>query len=322
MPVTEPFKFVGGDKHAEGLPGAFPRRLHSLSLKQHLLMIALLPLPFVMVTGLLGFMEPGGQLSALLVLMLAAFAFGVWRALSLTRSLEAPLDGLARTVHRLAEGDTEARVPVDAGCRELQVLQGGVNELAGALDTVHRMMQAKIEESTCHLAFEALHDHLTGLYNRRALERALDEVLAVPRRSSDQIALCFIDLDHFKHINDVAGHAAGDALLCQVAGLIQTRLRAQDMACRLGGDEFVLILRGCSGDDARRIAEGLCEAIATLRFEWEGVAFAVSGSFGLTHVTDAVSGASAVLKAADTACYAAKHKGRNQVVEYSSTRSA
>ena len=318
MPVTEPFKFVGGDKHAEGLPGAFPRRLHSLSLKQHLLMIALLPLPFVMVTGLLGFVAPGGQMSALLVLMLAGLAFGIWRALSLTRSLEAPLDGLARTVQRLAEGDTEARVPVDAGCRELQALQGGINELAGAL---RRMMQAKIEESTCHLAFQALHDPLTGLCNRRAFERALDEVLSVPRRGSDQIALCFIDLDHFKHINDVAGHAAGDALLCQVAGLIQLRVRAQDMVCRLGGDEFVLILRGCCGDDARHIACGLCEAIAALRFEWEGVAFAVSGSFGLTHVTDAVSGASAVLKAADTACYAAKHKGRNQVVEYSSTRS-
>lgn len=319
MPVTEPFNLVGDGNHAEGTQGDLPRRLHSLSLKQHLLMIALLPLPFVMVTGLLGFVAPGGQMSALLVLMLAGLAFGIWRALSLTRSLEAPLDGLARTVQRLAEGDTEARVPVDAGCRELQALQGGINELAGAL---RRMMQAKIEESTCHLAFEALHDPLTGLYNRRAFERALDEVLAVPRRSSDQIALCFIDLDHFKHINDVAGHAAGDALLCQVAGLIQMRVRAQDMACRLGGDEFVLILRGCSGDDARRIAEGLCEAIATLRFEWEGVAFAVSGSFGLTHVTDAVSGASALLKAADAACYAAKHKGRNQVVEHGSARSA
>ena len=322
MPVTEPLKLVGGDKHAEGSPGGFPRRLHSLSLKQHLLMMALLPLPFVMVTGLLGFVAPRGQMSALLVLMLAGLAFGIWRALSLTRSLEAPLDGLARTVQRLAEGDTEARVPVDAGCRELQVLQGGINELAGALGNARRMTQAKIEESTRHLAFEALHDPLTGLHNRRAFERALDEVLAAPRRSMDQVALCFIDLDHFKLINDVAGHAAGDALLRRIAGLIQMRVRAQDMACRLGGDEFVLILRGCSGVDARQIAEGLCDAIATLRFEWEGVAFAVSGSIGLTHVTDAVSGASALLKAADAACYAAKHKGRNQVVEHSSARSA
>lgn len=322
MPVTEPLKLVGGDKHAEGTQGDLPRRLHSLSLKQHLLLLALLPLPFVVLAVLHGVADHGGLASVPLTLMLAGFAFGVWRALSLTRSLEAPLDGLARTVQCLAEGGTEARVPVDAGCRELQALQGGINELAGALDNARRMMQAKIEESTCHLAFEALHDPLTGLYNRRAFERALDEVLAVPRRSSDQIALCFIDLDHFKHINDVAGHAAGDALLCQVAGLIQMRVRAQDMACRLGGDEFVLILRGCSGDDARQIAEGLCEAIATLRFEWEGVAFAVSGSFGLTHVTDAVSGASALLKAADAACYAAKHKGRNQVVEHRSARSA
>lgn len=248
------------------------------------------------------------------MIMLAGFAFSGWWALRLTRSLEAPLGGLARMVQCLAAGDTEARVPVDAGCRELQTLQGGINELAGALGNAQRMMQAKIAESTCHLAFEALHDPLTELYNRRAFERALDEVLAVPRRSTDQIALCFIDLDHFKLINDVAGHAAGDALLRQVAGLIPLRVRAQDMVCRLGGDEFVLILRGCSGDDARHIAGGLCEAIAALHFEWEGVAFAVSGSFGLTHVTDALSGASAVLKAADAACYAAKHRGRNQVV--------
>lgn len=256
------------------------------------------------------------------MIMLAGFAFSGWWALRLTRSLEAPLGGLARMVQCLAAGDTEARVPVDAGCRELQTLQGGINELAGALGNAQRMMQAKIAESTCHLAFEALHDPLTGLYNRRAFERALDEVLAVPRRSTDQIALCFIDLDHFKLINDVAGHAAGDALLRQVAGLIPLRVRAQDMVCRLGGDEFVLILRGCSGDDARHIAGGLCEAIAALHFEWEGVAFAVSGSFGLTHVTDALSGASAVLKAADAACYAAKHRGRNQVVEFRSARSA
>ena len=134
--------------------------------------------------------------------------------------------------------------------------------------------------------------------------------------------MALVDIDRFKEINDTYGHETGDLVLKEVAQRLTRHIRDTDTAARLGGDEFVLILRGCSGDDARRIAEGLCEAIATLRFEWDGVALAVSGSFGLTHVSDAVSGASALLGAADAACYAAKQKGRNQVVEHSSARSA
>lgn len=249
-----------------------------------------------------------------LCLVLATLAYSVCLALRLARSVGGPVAGLVEAVRRMAAGDVEVNVPVDAACHELQALQEGVNTLGRAIANVRSSMQAKIEETTGQLIYQALHDPLTGLPNRRAFDRALEEAVMASRRASDQGALCFIDLDHFKVVNDAAGHAAGDALLREVARLIQQRLRAQDLICRFGGDEFALILRGCTREDAKRIAANLCEAIATLRFEWEGECFSLSGSFGLAHIDHDTHSTTEVLKAADAACYAAKRKGRNQVV--------
>jgi diguanylate cyclase (GGDEF)-like protein len=173
---------------------------------------------------------------------------------------------------------------------------------------------AKRDETSGQFAYQALHDPLTGLPNRRAFDEALNEAVSASRRASDQCALCFIDLDHFKIVNDAGGHAAGDAMLREVAGLIRQRVRTQDEICRIGGDEFGLILRGCNAEVARRIADGLCDAIASLRFEWEGECFTFSASFGLAYIDGSVNSTTEVLKAADAACYAAKRQGRNQVV--------
>lgn len=176
-----------------------------------------------------------------------------------------------------------------------------------------------VGDPVARLAYQAQHDPLTGLANRRAFEEALEDAVAASRRASDQSSLCFMDLDHFKEVNDVGGHAAGDALLCQIAELIQQRVRTGDLVCRIGGDEFSLILRACTRDDAKRIVVALCEAIAALRFEWEGVGFDVSASFGVAHIDDGLNCKAALCRAADFACYAAKRNGRNQVVEHEGT---
>jgi len=249
-----------------------------------------------------------------LFIAFATLLGGAYAALRLARAVGEPVAGLAEAARRIRAGQGAARVPVDAASRELRSLQEGFNTLAGGIDEVRRTMQARMEEATDRFAHEALHDHLTGLPNRRAFDRALDDAVSNARRLSDQGVLCFIDLDYFKTVNDLGGHAAGDALLCEVSELILQGVRAQDLVCRVGGDEFAIILRACSADDARRLAEGLCGAIAALCFNWENQCFKVSASFGMAVINDTVPDTAAVLKAADAACYAAKHEGRNKVV--------
>ena len=249
-----------------------------------------------------------------LFLAFAALLGGAYVALRLAHAVGDPVARLAEAVRRIRAGQEAARVPVDGASPELRSLQEGFNTLAGGIDEVRRTMQARMEEATDRFAHEALHDHLTGLPNRRAFDRALDDAVSNARRMSDQGVLCFIDLDYFKTVNDVGGHAAGDALLCEVSELILQGVRAQDLVCRVGGDEFAIILRACSADDARRLVEGLCEAIAALCFNWESRCFKVSASFGMAIINDTVPDTAAVLKAADAACYTAKRDGRNKVV--------
>ena len=203
-----------------------------------------------------------------------------------------------------------------AGSEELHELQLGFNSMARAIDSAHKHMQERIDEATGRLAYQAMHDPLTALPNRRAFERELDEMVARSRRAGDQGALCFIDLDNFKTVNDTVGHAAGDELLRVIAGLIQQRLRAEDTVCRIGGDEFAMILRGCGSADAHRIASGLCGAVSALRFEWEGQEFRVGASIGFAIIDASVSSVTELLRAADHACYVVKRQGRGFAMEY------
>ncbi|MCB1946944.1 MAG: GGDEF domain-containing protein, partial [Thauera sp.] len=122
--------------------------------------------------------------------------------------------------------------------------------------------------------------------------------------------------DHFKAVNDSCGHAAGDKLLGELGVLLKGRLRAEDEVFRIGGDEFAAILRGCGSEDARRIAEGLCTAIAAHAFECEGRTFRVGASIGVARMDPELQEVDALMIAADQACYAAKHGGRGHVVEY------
>ena len=120
------------------------------------------------------------------------------------------------------------------------------------------------------LQHDAAHDALTGLINRREFEGRLERAVASAKRYGLQHALCYFDLDQFKLVNDTAGHAAGDALLKHVRGLLSGKFRERDTLARLGGDEFALLLENCGLDEAIRIAEIIVATFREWRFVWEG----------------------------------------------------
>lgn len=166
------------------------------------------------------------------------------------------------------------------------------------------------------MAHQATHDALTGLENRREFERQLEQALESTRIDNTRHALCYLDLDQFKLINDSAGHVVGDQLLRQVAGLLLGKLRACDTLARLGGDEFSLLIKDCSLEKALEIAEDLLAAIRDFRFSWEGRNFEIGGSIGLVPMTADAESTAQLLSQADVACYTAKELGRNRVYVY------
>ncbi|ENO97022.1 sensor domain-containing diguanylate cyclase [Thauera phenylacetica] len=250
------------------------------------------------------------------LLVLGVLAAAMVIALRLAGSVGEPVAALVRAVGRMADGDLAVRVPAHARNGELKALEAGFNAMAEAIAESQRTLQARVDEATVQLAWQAHHDPLTGLANRRAFEERIEQAVRAHRRSGDQITLFYIDLDHFKAVNDSCGHAAGDQLLSQLGVLLRGRLRAEDEVFRIGGDEFAAILRSCGSEDARRIAEGLCAAIADHAFECEGRRFRVGASIGLARMDPDLQEADALMIAADQACYAAKHGGRGHVVEY------
>ena len=170
------------------------------------------------------------------------------------------------------------------------------------------------------LSWQASHDPLTGLLNRREFEQCLEQAIADVSGDAS-IAdrppiLAYLDLDCFKIVNDTCGHAAGDELLRQVANLFKGHLRTSDLLARLGGDEFGILLQQCSLEEARQVAERLRSSIAALRFCWQGRVFAIGVSIGLTAVTKGCGSSAALLNTADAACYAAKNRGRNRIQVY------
>lgn len=162
------------------------------------------------------------------------------------------------------------------------------------------------------LEWSASHDVLTGLANRKVFQQRLERVIEARPRSLPA-ALVMIDLDHFKPINDQAGHAAGDAMLKLVAGAISARVRASDLIVRLGGDEFAIVLERCSHEAAQRIAENVRQAIAEIALPWEGRLLRVGASLGVAALGAETAGPPAWLAQADAACYAAKAAGRGSV---------
>jgi diguanylate cyclase (GGDEF)-like protein/PAS domain S-box-containing protein len=166
------------------------------------------------------------------------------------------------------------------------------------------------------LAWQATHDALTGLVNRREFERRLAQLLESVHRDGGAHTLCYLDLDQFKVVNDTCGHAAGDELLRQLSELLQGRMRQRDTLARLGGDEFGILLEHCPTDQALRIALELRDVVRGSRFSWQGHSFTLGTSIGVAPLTADMETAAEALSAADAACYVAKERGRNRAHLY------
>jgi diguanylate cyclase (GGDEF)-like protein len=177
------------------------------------------------------------------------------------------------------------------------------------------LFEAAEREYVARLSWQASHDALTGLVNRREFEARLGHALDRLSHQPGEHSLMFLDLDQFKVVNDTCGHAAGDQLLRQTSALLRETLGSDGLLARLGGDEFGVLLADCEPGSAVEMAERLRLAVQELRFVWNECAFNISVSIGLVHVAEA-DAMEATLRAADMACYMAKEKGRNRVQTY------
>jgi diguanylate cyclase (GGDEF)-like protein/PAS domain S-box-containing protein len=166
------------------------------------------------------------------------------------------------------------------------------------------------------LSYQASHDDLTGLINRREFERRTERLLSTIELDKDEHALCYMDLDQFKVINDTYGHVAGDELLRQLARKLQGTIRKRDTLARLGGDEFGVLMEHCTLEQAHRVADEILKAIMDYQLFWEGNVFRIGVSIGLVGVTEASGDFTELYKRADAACYLAKDLGRNRIHTY------
>ncbi|NJN47522.1 MAG: EAL domain-containing protein [Candidatus Competibacteraceae bacterium] len=166
------------------------------------------------------------------------------------------------------------------------------------------------------MSYYASHDPLTGLVNRREFEHRLFRAVVAAGQQHTEHALCYLDLDKFKGVNDVGGHMAGDELLRQIATLLEGLIRRGDTLARLGGDEFGLLMEQCSLTKADRVINAIRQAVKEYCFMWQGNSFKIGVSIGIVPITATSEGAAELLKAADTACYMAKDEGRDRVHVY------
>jgi diguanylate cyclase (GGDEF)-like protein/PAS domain S-box-containing protein len=181
----------------------------------------------------------------------------------------------------------------------------------GTIVVFHDISQ--IRAMAQQLLWQASHDALTGLVNRREFERRLSALIGTARAQGREHALLYLDLDSFKVVNDTCGHTAGDELLRQLTSIMLSRMRGMDTLARLGGDEFGALLESCPLDQALRIANALRETVREFRFVWEEKTFSVGVSIGLVPITAESGNANRVLGLADACCYEAKNKGRDRV---------
>jgi len=211
------------------------------------------------------------------------------------------LDAMIAATDRIAAGEYDIRLPAN-GKDEVSRLAANFNGMAHAI-------ALRIEE----LRFQARHDALTGLHNRRAFEEELTE--ALKRRGDEPLYVLYIDLDQFKTVNDSCGHTAGDLLLRQVTGLLMQE-RRHGFIARLGGDEFGLILQAIDEPTVRAHGTRIIDTIRHVSFVWEGRCFHIGASIGVARADAQHDTVTGLLIAADTACYAAKERGRGRVELY------
>ncbi|WP_009632502.1 diguanylate cyclase [Synechocystis sp. PCC 7509] len=182
--------------------------------------------------------------------------------------------------------------------------------------TARKQAEVALQESKQLLAWQANHDALTGLVNRRKFEQHLAEALNSAKANNSQYSLCYLDLDRFKIVNDACGHLVGDELLRQVTALLLSQVRSVDVLARLGGDEFGLLLNECPLEKALGVADALRESVHNFQFVWEDKTFRIGVSIGIVAIAPDSPSLIETLRQADIACYAAKNKGRDRVQIY------
>ncbi|CAN7583156.1 PAS domain S-box protein [Devosia sp. LjRoot3] len=230
----------------------------------------------------------------------------------------APCPAVACLTHRQAMEveDEVVLVSRDGQARDIRCSASPVTtpdgKVSGAVLVFQDITQSRALQR--QLVHSASHDVLTGLPNRAAFDRAMSTAMTSARDGQRQHCLLYVDLDRFKPVNDTAGHAAGDALLKQVAETIRGACRGHDLAARLGGDEFAVLLEDCPLANGRKVAEKIVRAIASLAFSWNGRLYRIGASIGVTVIKSRSESGLGYLGEADAACYAAKAGGRGQVV--------
>jgi diguanylate cyclase (GGDEF)-like protein/PAS domain S-box-containing protein len=217
--------------------------------------------------------------------------------------------GLANHTILIARDGTEYAIEDSAA-----PIRDREGQIIGAVIVFHDVTQAR--DLTHQLSWEASHDSLTGLTNRRGFEQYLVDAIASIQDSNQHHVLCYLDLDQFKVVNDTVGHIAGDELLRQITAILQKGVGANDMLARLGGDEFGLLLTQCPLSQATQIAENLKDLVHQFRFIWDNKTFIIGVSIGVVAIDQNSQDLMQVLGAADAACYAAKANGRNCIHIY------
>ena len=193
-------------------------------------------------------------------------------------------------------------------------IRGRDGQVLGAVLVFHDITETR--RLTRQLEHDATHDALTGLINRREFERRLERALTSAQEYRARHALCYLDLDQFKVVNDTAGHAAGDELLRQIKTLLSHMFRERDTLARIGGDEFGLLIDNCPLDRAQLIAQTVVSTIRDHVFHWEDRSYQIGASIGLVPITAQAQDTAQLLTEADVACYTAKEMGRNRVHVY------
>ena len=199
-----------------------------------------------------------------------------------------------------------------------QIVQAN-EQLQHRLNNAEATLQDQAEEITAYMC-EARTDTLTELPNRRAFDDELSRRMAEWRRSESPVNVVILDIDQFKLFNDRFGHAAGDAVLIEVARVLQTATRESDLVARLGGEEFAVVLAGVEASEARRAAERIRKAVAATAFQYDGKSMRITVSCGVARAEKSEDGSSLV-KRADEALYASKAAGRNVSHWHDSQRS-
>jgi diguanylate cyclase (GGDEF)-like protein/PAS domain S-box-containing protein len=219
--------------------------------------------------------------------------------------------GEVRNAELLLKRKDGTRIVVLENSRAVRDAEGRVLFYEGTLTDI-----TAAHELSQQLSYDASHDPLTGLVNRREFELRLQRALEMSQATGATHAVCFLDLDRFKAINDSAGHVAGDELLRQLGQLLQHKVRANDVVARLGGDEFGLLLHSCGPNDAMQVANTVLKEVDQFQFIWGAHTFGVGVSIGLVAINNSFKRIGQVMNAADTACYAAKDAGRNRLYVY------